>query len=118
DDDRRVVDPEKEPVEPVGGAMPARIALPFRELEDLQGMAVRIPEVEGLDSSRVLVPVRQPLRAGGGVLDLVLAKPAGGCVRVPDDDRDVLEGAVIAAKPGWDRPAPRSQVLGQLDGFL
>ena len=53
--------------------------------------------------------------AGRRVLDAVLAQPRVGRVHVADDDRDVLEPAVVAARVGRHRPAARRQVLGQLE---
>ena len=91
---------------------------PFRrEIEDLQGMAVGVAEIEGADTAGVRVPVGQPLRFRRGVLYLVLAQPLIGAVHVADDDGDVLEPAVVAARVRREG-RPWAQILGQLDEFV
>src|SRR2546426_5404411 len=71
DDDRRVIDAEKQAAP---RPAPLRIALARRELEDLQEVTVRISEIEGADAGRVRVPVGQALGRRRGMLDLVLAQ--------------------------------------------
>src|SRR5262249_30200168 len=56
--DRRVIDAEKEPAR---RTVPAPIALVRRKPEDLEEVAVRVPEVERADPRSVHVPVREPL---------------------------------------------------------
>src|SRR4051812_21458813 len=52
----RVIDAEKQVS---ANAVPFRIALVWRELQDLQRMSVRIFEVESADASGAFVPLRQ-----------------------------------------------------------
>src|SRR5215471_10708455 len=68
DDNRRVIDTEKKTIL----SLPFRVALAFGKLQDLQPVLVRIAKVESFDPAGILVPVRQPLRTGRGMLDLVL----------------------------------------------
>ena len=56
--DRAVVDVEKQPVL----LLPARLALVARKLDQFERMAVRVAEIDGLDSASVRVPRRQKLR--------------------------------------------------------
>ena len=53
DDDRGVIDAEEQPI---GLAMPLRIALTFGEVEDLEVIAIGIAKVEGGDAARVRIP--------------------------------------------------------------
>ena len=94
DDNRRVVDAEKQPA---FGCLPLRVAFAGGELQDLERMTVGVLEVERLDSARRDVPIREPLRLGRCVLDLVLSEARIGGIHVGDDDRDVLEPAIVAA---------------------
>ncbi|MDX1541066.1 MAG: hypothetical protein R3349_06640, partial [Geminicoccaceae bacterium] len=71
--------------------MPLRVALAVGEGQDLERIAVRILEVEGLDPAGVRVPVGQALGSGRGEGDVVPAEPVEGPVHVGDDERDVLE---------------------------
>jgi hypothetical protein len=61
DYDRGVINAEEQLV---GSPVPLRVAFSFRELENLEVVAVRILEVEGLDPAGVRVPVRGGLRFG------------------------------------------------------
>ena len=54
DRDGRVIDPEKQAVSP---AMPLRISLALWKLEDFNRVLIRILKVEGLDPTRILVPI-------------------------------------------------------------
>src|SRR5437762_1668787 len=114
-DDRRVVDAEEQPA---GRSLPLGVALPGRELQDLQHMAVRVLEVEGADAAGLGVPVGQALRLGRDVLGAMLSQAPVRPVDVAHDDRDVLERAVVAARVRRDRPATRRQVFRQLDRLL
>ena len=90
--------------------------LPGGKCRDLEEVPIGIAEVEGADPAGVRVPVGQPLRAGRRVLDAVLAAArAYAFVHVADDDRDVLEDAIVGPHVGRHRPALRRQELGQLD---
>jgi hypothetical protein len=98
-----VVDAEEQMI---ARLVPPGSAFVRRELQDLQIVGVRIPEVEGLDPARVRVPVRQRLGSGRGVLHVVPAqKPVRG-VHVADDHRDVLEPLVVAPAVHRRRPTP------------
>ncbi len=81
-------------------------------------MAIGIAEVKRLDASSRLVPFRQSLRSGGGVLHSVLAQPPVRPIHVAHDDRNVLEPPIIAAGINRDRPALWRQVVGQLDELV
>jgi hypothetical protein len=81
-------------------------------MQDFEGMAVGVLKVEGADAGSILVPVRQPLRSGGGVLNVVLPQNLVGAIDVADDDRDVLEPAIVALRVGF---AFGRQVLGQFN---
>src|SRR5713226_6547755 len=97
--------------------MPLGIALTIRELQNLHGVFIGVFEVESLDATRVFVPIRQPLRSRGGVLDFVLPQNRIGAVHIADDDRNMLKPDVIASGIYGNGPALRSQKLQQLDGF-
>src|SRR5438270_4977597 len=85
------------------------------KLQDLQWVPIGIFEVEGADSSRIVVPVRKALRAGRGMLDSVLAKPCVSFVHIRDNDGDVLKRPVITACVCWNRTAFGGEILGQLN---
>jgi len=95
---------------------PARVALVGRELQDLERVAVGIAEVERLDPARLGIPVRQPLRPGGDLLDLVATEPEVGLLQVAGDDRDVLEPDVVA--PGVGRAARPRGVAYSVSSML
>src|SRR2546426_9377256 len=59
-----------------------------------------------------------PLRARGNVLDSVAAEPEVRLLHVVDDDRDVLEPAVVAPCIGERRPPARCEVLGQFQALV
>src|SRR5712692_1194920 len=114
DHDGGVVDPQKEPVV---GALPLRSTFTIGELQNLHGMFVGVFEIESLDSARVFVPIRQPLRTRGGVLNFVLPKNRVGAVHVADDDGDVLKPDVVASGINGNGAALGSQKLQKLNGF-
>jgi hypothetical protein len=89
--------------------------LALGELQDLQEVAVRVAEVEGLDAAGVGVPVGERLRAARGVPDAVLPQPGVGPVHVARDDGDVLEGVVVGPDVSRYRPSRWGEVLGELD---
>src|SRR5713101_1631458 len=60
DGDGRVIDPEKQAV---SAAMPFRISLALRKLEDFNRVLIRILKVKGLDPTGILVPIGQALRS-------------------------------------------------------
>ena len=96
--------------------VPLRVALAWRELQDLEVIAVRVAEVEGLDAAGVRVPVRQALRAARGVLDL---EACAACAYASSMSltmmRDVLKPSIVAARVDGVRPAARREELHQLD---
>src|SRR6516165_6775716 len=94
DGDRGVVDPEKKTIR---GLVPLGISFVGRKLQDFQRMIVRVPEIEGSNSTGILVPIGQKLWTGGRMFDFVAAKNRVGAVHVADDDCDVLEPQVIAS---------------------
>src|SRR6266849_6573959 len=97
--------------------MPLGIAFTLGKLKNLHGMFIGVFEVESFDAARVFVPIRQPLRTGGGVLDFILSQSRVGAVHVADDDGDVLKPNVVASGINGNRTALGSQKLQQLDGF-
>ena len=101
----------------VRAGLPARIALSRRKPDDLQGVAVGIREVEGLDAGGPLVPGRQGLRFARHVSDVVCVELAVGARHVRDHDGDVLEGLIVAAHVVRHRAAARRDVLGQHHGL-
>src|SRR5262249_42736327 len=115
DDNRRVIDTQKQRTY---GMLPFRIAFAFGELQNLQVMAIRIPEVKSLDTASILVPLRQALRTGRRMLNLVLAEQAVSLLHVTYDDGNVLEPAIIAARIDWKRPAAWRKIFRQLQEFL
>src|SRR5215471_5356171 len=98
--------------------MPLGITLPFGEPEDFDGMLVRILEVESPDAACVLVPIREALRRGRGVLDLVLTENCIGEIHVADDDGDVLKPEVVALRIHGNRASAGSDKLNELDRFV
>src|SRR5262245_31234935 len=110
-----MIDAQKEAI---GLGLPLWIAFTRWELQDLQMVTIRIFEVKSLNAPSIGVPVWQPLRTGGGMLDLVLAQPLVGTIHVADDERDVLKPAIVTTRIHRDRPAPRGEEFGQLDEFL
>src|ERR1044072_899256 len=66
----RVIDSQKQPVL----LLPLPITFTRRELQNLQPVLVRIPEVKSLDAARVLVPVGQTLWTSRRVFDFVLSQ--------------------------------------------
>src|SRR5262245_23728777 len=74
---------------------PFRISLVGRERENFEKVPIRIAEIECVDATRVLVPVRQPLRSRRSVLDLVFPQPFIGSIHIAGDNSDVLEPAVV-----------------------
>src|SRR5437016_5929343 len=67
--------------------MPLGIAFTLGELQNLHGMFIGVFEVESFNAARVFVPIRQPLRTGGGVLDSILSQNRVGAVHVVDGYR-------------------------------
>ena len=94
-------------------------ALAGREMQDLEHVAVGVLEVEGLDAGR------RPGSSRAGAAGRS-RRARRGCARsqrvgarhVAHDDRDVLEGAVVAARVDRDRAAARRQVLGELERLV
>src|SRR5216683_3412973 len=97
--------------------MPFGIALALGELENLDGVLIGVLKVESFDAARVFVPIRQPLRAGGGVLDFILSQNRVGAVHVAYDDGDVLKPHIVASGIDGNGAALGGQKLQQLDGF-
>src|SRR5215469_10235908 len=86
-----------------------------RESQDLQIVLVGVAEVERLDAACVAIPVRQPLRAGGGVLDFESAQARIGACHVAHDDGNVLERPIVRLQTGRNRSAARSEELHELE---
>src|ERR1051325_4372083 len=84
DYNRRMVNAEKQTI----SSLPFRIALSFRELQDLKPVFVGIAKIKCLYAAGILVPVRQTLRTCRGMLDFVLAQQCVGLVHVAGDDRN------------------------------
>src|SRR5712692_4622383 len=97
--------------------MPFGIAFALGELENLDGVLIGVLKVESFDAARVFVPIRQPLRTGGGVLDFILSQNRVGVVHVADDDGDVLKPDVVALGINGNGTALGSQKLQKLNGF-
>src|SRR5262249_48013272 len=87
--------------------LPLRVALAFRELQNLQGVSVGVFEIKSFDPACILVPIWQPLRPGRSVLDFMLAQPLIGALHIARDDGDVLEPAVVTARVCWQRATAR-----------
>src|SRR5438067_13677503 len=111
DDDRGVVDPEKQLA---GLSMPLWITLTVWEPQNLESMLIGIFEVEGFDACRILVPFRQGLRGGRRVLHFILPQPCIGLVHIRDYDGDMLEPSIIAAGIDWNGAALWREVFGKL----
>src|SRR5262249_21808874 len=95
--DGSVVDPEKESIRGV----PARFPLVGRKLEDLEGVTIGIPEVEGPNARRVRNRGRQELRTGRRVAHVVGTEERIGAIHVAHDDRHVLKPVVVTAAVDW-----------------
>src|SRR5205823_3105038 len=83
--------------------------------KDLDWMSIRIFEIKRRDSTGILVPVRQKLRAGGRVLYSVLTQPGIGPIHIANDDCNVLEPAIIAARINGDGTAFGREVFVEFD---
>ena len=97
-----MVDAQKESV----GRVPLGLALVGRKLEDLECVSVGVLEVEGAEAGGILVLIRQPLRTGGDVLNMVLSQHLIGAIDIADDDGNVLEPAIVAAASRPERVFP------------
>src|SRR6266404_745246 len=97
--------------------MPLGIAFTLGELQNLHRMFIGVSEVESFNAARVFVPIRQPLRTGGGVLDFILSQNRVCAVHVADDDGDVLKPHIVASGIDGNGAALGGQKLQQLDGF-
>src|SRR5262249_45355252 len=84
-------------------AMPLRITFADPEPQNLERVLVRIFEVEGFDSSRILVPLGQRLRTIGCVFYLVLSEPLICFVHVRHNERNVLKPTIVAPRIDRDR---------------
>src|SRR5215467_6910812 len=80
-----MIDPQKETAV---GLLPSRVTFARRKIDELEIVAVRILKVESLDAGCRLVPIWNPLRAGGGVLYFVSAQLLVGFVHIAHDDSD------------------------------
>src|SRR5215831_5691904 len=98
--------------------MPLRVALVWREPEDLQRVTVRIAEIECADSPGILVPSGKQLRPRRRILNLAFTKPVVGAVHVADDDGNMLEPSVVATRIGRCGAASWGQELRQFDVFV
>src|SRR4051794_16589279 len=98
--------------------MPLLASFVRREREHLERVPVRVAEIECLDTAGVLVPVGKALRTGRRVLYFVLAKPSVCAVHIADNQRHVLEPAVVAAGIGRHGSALRGKILGQIEKLV
>jgi hypothetical protein len=114
DCDRRVIDAQEQPIRRL---LPAPIALAGREPDELERMAVGVAEVERADAAGVRVPVGEALGLRRHVGDALVTEPLVRAVHVANDDRHVLEPAVVAARVDGRRPPPRGDVFRQLEGL-
>src|SRR5262245_39462094 len=83
--------------------LPLRITFPGRKPDDFEHMVFRILEVKSPDAAGVRIPVRQRLRSGGDVLNLVLSQLLIRLVHVAHHDGDVLKPVIVAARVGRHR---------------
>src|SRR5438105_14080455 len=81
-------------------------------------MVVRVFEIECANPGCAFIPVRQTLRRRRGVPHIVLPEPAVGAIHVADDNRNMLEPPVIAARVCRNWPSLWSKELGQFDLLL
>src|SRR6266496_1002880 len=98
--------------------MPLPVTLSYRELQDLQRMAIRVFEVECANSGSVLVPLWQALRRQRCGLDMICLQDRVRAIQVAHDDGDMLKPEIIAAGVARRRPALRIFVLHQVDGLV
>jgi hypothetical protein len=96
--DRGVVDPEEQ----LGPVLPARGAFPRRVLDQFQRMQVRVAEIHGANPAGVRVPGRERLRACGDRYGPGPQRELIGPVDIGNDDCEMLEPEIIAARGGWD----------------
>src|SRR5262249_3013140 len=101
----------------VRGGMPLRLPFVGREVDELQRVAVGIPEVEGFDAGGIDIPLEKARRAGGDLLAMRIPQPRVRALHVASDNGDVLKPAVIAARVGGNRAASRPWELHKVDVF-
>src|ERR1700739_614178 len=114
-DDRRMVDAEKQPAT---FCVPLCRALVGRKGQQLEVVAIWVAEVERLDAARIGIRVRQTLRCRGGMLPPEAPQARVRRPHVAHDDRNVLEGAIVAVQVGWNPPAARREKFHELDALI
>src|SRR5208282_279423 len=112
---RSVIDAEEQSI---ARAVPFFGAFVRGELKNLDGMFVRVLEIERRNARRVLIPVGKSLWTGRSIFHFVLSQAGIRFVHVTDDDRDVLKPTVVTARIHWDRPAFRRQIFREFDEFV
>src|SRR4029434_570522 len=100
------------------GLLPLRVPFTRWKVDELQVVAVRILEVESLDAGRRLIPVGNPLRPGGSVRYFMHAQLLVGLVHVADDNGDVLEPLIVAARVRGDWSASGHKISGEFDELI
>src|SRR5215475_2033113 len=110
-----MIDPQEETTV---GLLPFRVTFVRWKIDELQIVAVRILEIESLNAGCGLVPIGNPLRAGGGVLYFVGAQLLVGLVHIAHDDSDMLEPLIVAARVRGDRSASRREIFAELDQLI
>src|SRR5262249_48438955 len=99
-------------------ASPFRRPFAWRKPQDLQHVPIRVLEVEGTNPAGLWVPIRQPLWARRNVDDAGALQPRIRTVHVADDDRDMLEPAVLAARVGGNRPSAGREEFQELNALV
>src|SRR5215472_5885219 len=77
----------------VRGGMPLRLPFVGREVDELQRVAVGIPEVEGFDAGGIYIPIGKALWAGRDFLHMRITQPLVRGLQVAYDNGDVLKPA-------------------------
>src|SRR5882724_12686003 len=106
-----MVDPQKKTL----SLVPFGVSFVGRKRKNLYRMAVGVFKVERLDAGRVFIPIRQALRAGGGVAYMVPAQLGVGLIHVAYDDRKMLEPSVVAVRIQRDGAPFRGQELPEFN---
>ena len=110
DDNRRVIDAEKELAIRV---LPARVAFFWGKIkiDDLQVVTVGIFKIKGTNTCGGFVGGWNCLGPGGSVPNFVSAQLLIGFVNIADYDGGVLEPAVVGARVDGNRPALRREIF-------
>ncbi len=78
-------------------------------------MAIGIFEIESTNSGGGFIACGDCLRSGRSVTHFVSAQSLIGFVHITHDNRDVLEGVIVAAPIGGNRSSLGRKILRQLD---